>query len=686
MIVVNESHHSVGWTVTKLRPPSYSATFVAKGTYALKPGGRCVAVSPLPLCGDEFAEEDPSLALRYPSDFAPYKPRMDVLVVGRAHAPGGKPVGAMRVGFRIGPLVKALAVIGDRSEARGTPQPFATMDLSLPNAFGGPGYRPNPLGKGATEETSSDGRRIRRLPNIERIDVLIDGGSEPAGFGPIPMAWEARLRKAGTYGKKYRKERWPWFPEDMDWSLFNAAPEDQQLPAPLKGDEATRFENLHPTHSVYESTLPGVRVRCFTAPEGGTDPHLREIKMILDTLWCCPEEDRLVLVWRGSIEIAADRLPDRGYLLLASESSTDSPRSLADYEVLLKSKILIAPPPLEIIPGPPKPPKPSIPKWVDPELPALQEPVPVPPAEPVGHARESCLARIARKETLEGLDLTRVDLSGLDLQGVSFRKSVLTRANLSGTRLDGADFTDAVLDSADLRKANLTRAVLANVDATSAQLEEAVLLEAVLEGADFSAADLRRANLFGARARNAIFLAARLSGADLRKSDFSSADLARALLSEADLTEACFSEASLQGALGSRMIAERADFARVRAGDSSFGESRFRGLRGPGSIWVRAQLFRSDFSEAELEDSHFSEAYLCRARFTKADLKRARMDGANLRRADLLRIHFLQGSFRKADLTLADAREANLFQAEFFEAVTKETSFQGANLKRTLLA
>ncbi len=47
---------------------------------------------PVPLClGDEFFGEPGESSVRQESDLAPYKPRCDVLVIGHAYAPGGKP-------------------------------------------------------------------------------------------------------------------------------------------------------------------------------------------------------------------------------------------------------------------------------------------------------------------------------------------------------------------------------------------------------------------------------------------------------------------------------------------------------------------------------------------------------------------------------------------------------------------
>ena len=63
---------------------------------------------------DEFSGEPGFSAPRRETDFAPFKPRCDVLLDGCAHAPAGKPTARVQVGIRIGRLTKSFDVVGDR--------------------------------------------------------------------------------------------------------------------------------------------------------------------------------------------------------------------------------------------------------------------------------------------------------------------------------------------------------------------------------------------------------------------------------------------------------------------------------------------------------------------------------------------------------------------------------------------
>ena len=59
------------------------------------------------------------------------------------------------------------------------------------------------------------------------------------------QSWQPRLAKAGTYDQRWLDTRHPGLPKDFDFSYWNGAPEDQQIPYPAPG---LRFElkGLHP--------------------------------------------------------------------------------------------------------------------------------------------------------------------------------------------------------------------------------------------------------------------------------------------------------------------------------------------------------------------------------------------------------------------------------------------------------
>ncbi len=235
----------------------HSLTVICKGTFECRANQAPVPSEDqlLPV-GDEFylGDEEGAGSSHYESDFAYFKPRADLLLVGKCHVPNGISTKACRVTFQVDSKVKSLAVFGNRYwngrfKTMSDPEPFTEMDLRYENSYGSDGYNKNPVGKGYKKEQGDSGSEMWPLPNIENIQHRInssDDHPDPAGFAPLGKMWHERFSKMGTYKGTWLKERWPWFPKDFDWSHFNAAPSDMQVEGYLRGDEKLFFENLHP--------------------------------------------------------------------------------------------------------------------------------------------------------------------------------------------------------------------------------------------------------------------------------------------------------------------------------------------------------------------------------------------------------------------------------------------------------
>ena len=171
-------------------------------------------------------EEDPKSALRYASDFAVYKPRADLLLLGTAHAPDGLAVPSIDVAFRVESFVKPLRIVGERAWHQtedgtivSSPDAVTSMPITqIDHAFGGPNYPRNPMGRGY---------QAANAPNVENPQRPVrgpDDAAEPSGFAPLSSAWEPRSVPGGTYDDAWLKDRWPWFPMDFDWGIFQRRP------------------------------------------------------------------------------------------------------------------------------------------------------------------------------------------------------------------------------------------------------------------------------------------------------------------------------------------------------------------------------------------------------------------------------------------------------------------------------
>ncbi|MEW6262843.1 MAG: DUF2169 domain-containing protein [Thermodesulfobacteriota bacterium] len=288
----------------------------------------------------------------------------EVLLSARCHPPDGQPAPGCPVSFTIGPLEKHLYVFGHRrweglvGGFRATqPEPFTSMDLSWRNAFGGPGYDRNPLGKGYHPKPSEWGEAVQWLPNVEYPSSLVGlptDRPEPAGFLPLDLTWPQRFSKRGTYGDKWLREQYPYYPEDMDLSFFNAGPEDQWLREDyFRGDETFTLDHLHPTKAHLSSRLPGLRQRCFILRRPGRDGDtvFEEFKTRLDTVWLFPHAERGITIHRATVPVQDDEHSDVSRIFLVSEPLGETGKNLEEYhqEMLrrLNRKVEIDPAPLE---------------------------------------------------------------------------------------------------------------------------------------------------------------------------------------------------------------------------------------------------------------------------------------------------------------------------------------------------
>ncbi len=708
MELINESGFEAAWIVGCISPPAFSLTAIVKGTFKLGHGKTAaIAEEQLPLTGDEFESGDPSKPLRYPFDFAPFKPRADALLVGTCYSPVDKPIEAVNVRFQIGPLAKSVVVYGDRywnSDGDVTkPVPFTALPLTLEHAYGGPGFEPNPIGKGFKPIQHQDGTSVYPLPNIESPNNLLrspQDNVEPTGFGPLPDTWPQRVKKFGTYDKQYLKDRWPWYPNNMDWCFFNTAQEDQQIEAYFQGDEELYFENIHPTITQYRSRLPGLRVRCFLNERVRAHQELREIPMHFDTLWVDMDTETLVLVWRGNIEVRTQRLIEVDHFLVVTEPLDRQPANNEQMGWLLNEALarneeedeelepedepedvdeLSEEFASEDEPG-------TVVLWDtgepdDTETEVVEDTEDGSPDE-IPLTVERVKKMVARRESFADCDLTGLILADLDLSGLDFREAILEDVVLARSNLFGANFTGATLASANLCEAKCNESVFAEADFTEAWMTRVDLSDADLTGADFTNAHLRFAMMQRVNAAEAIFEEADLSDAKLEGANLTAADLCGARLHRTDFTCADLTDAAFENAWGRYVKAPGAIMRKVRGAEALMCEADFRECIADESVWEFAQLYATNFTGASLDGAEFSGAYLGEAIFDSAEVKAARFEETNLRRARMYRCNLLDTSLAQADLTEANLNESNLFGATLMGSVLEKTSFNGANLRR----
>src|SRR5437899_10547395 len=135
MNLVNATKMQAGYTMGIQPDGRELLVVVVKGTFTIPTKENQepqLAEEQVPLVmTDEFTGEPGLSAPLYENDFAPRKPRCDVLLNGSAYAPGGKPAERVPVSLRVGSLTKSFDVVGNRVWQSGalytpvsTPAPF----------------------------------------------------------------------------------------------------------------------------------------------------------------------------------------------------------------------------------------------------------------------------------------------------------------------------------------------------------------------------------------------------------------------------------------------------------------------------------------------------------------------------------------------------------------------------------
>jgi uncharacterized protein YjbI with pentapeptide repeats len=748
MLTKNLTPFLFGSKLTSRKPPQPEMTMVVRGAFALAPDRPLTPLVDLEqgfLTADVFREEDEDRSGEciYASDFADFKLRAEILLRASCYAPRGRPVTECPVRVTVGEWSKTLRVVGPRAwsdslagAVMSSPLAFTKMPISYKNSFGGPGFLRNPVGKGVG---------TTELPTIEHPAEPIRSRSDevsPAGFGPLNAAWPPRAGKVGrAYGKSYQETRAPYYAEDFDWSYFNAAPADQQLPGYLRGDEEVTLHNLHPAAPVLSTRLPGLRVRAFVKD---VERRFREVYMALDTLFMDPDKGVLTLTWRGVDKVREDDLSDVKLVLIASEPLADRPLPEKHYQMLMEQiekdpfglnaafddgfkdaasraekEEAGEPPPAGETEG--MDPvsamlkrklgrlgeaeqkrvrdamaelKPAAAKGnIDLDAAtgtaletAADEAPPVVPIKPgslpdVGLRKRmrAVMATVAelKKEAREK-NLPLPDIEKLEQMPFDPR---LTKIDPSYTP-PGPISTDEPGPGKDLSEQDLSRRDLSGLDLSNAKMEGTILTGAKLRGTKLAGANLKKAVLYKADLAEADLSGADLTLANMTLASAIGASFAGATVEQAFFEEANLTRADLSGAKGEYVVFTKANLTGARARDATFDHSDFSESSLEESDFLNASLSACLFAKCRGRQADLAGARLTASSFADADLK-----GARFVRARGERILWFRANLDGADFTLAvflscHFTEASAVGAKFFGANLRECRFYRATLDR----
>jgi len=229
--------------------PDPICTAIVKITYEIGEEGLTLAKEQRPLVADAKPEA------KEPYDFAPYKPRADVIVVGDAYADPPTPRAEIPVRFSVGALSRAVRVIPTSSAAH--------VRLGEKNVFSGQSDEPDPIGPRLVEEKDL----VRRV-----------------------------------------------FLENYDYTAHQLAPAAQQREDPFAPGEPLRLAGLS-SRGELELTLPREIPRVVVVFK--RNMPRAELEMVADTLIIDSARAELVVLYRGMVGLPRPGTIDRIYVSLA---------------------------------------------------------------------------------------------------------------------------------------------------------------------------------------------------------------------------------------------------------------------------------------------------------------------------------------------------------------------------------
>jgi hypothetical protein len=322
MELLNATKMQAGYTLG-VRPDGRELLVVAvKGTFKIPAHEEepRLADEQIPLVEADIFTGNPGLsAPLYESDYAPHKPRCDVILNGSAYAPEGKPTKRVHVTLKVGSFAKSFDVVGNRVWRKrlffvtaSNPQPFTVMAISYNSAFGGVdkthkkekkhrAYLTNHVGVGFHSNLKAEFVDNKPLPNTEESGRPVRkprGKYRPMALGPIARSTPSRLKYAGTYDDAWLEKVFPFLPADFNDAYYQSAPLDQQINY-LRGGEEIFLNNLtRQGRTVFRIPQIVMPVTFFLKR---AEPH--KTRGEADTLVLEPDAGRFMITWRASLPL-----------------------------------------------------------------------------------------------------------------------------------------------------------------------------------------------------------------------------------------------------------------------------------------------------------------------------------------------------------------------------------------------
>ncbi|APR84100.1 Alcohol dehydrogenase [Minicystis rosea] len=665
------------------------------------------------------------------------KVRGEALLSGYAYAPNGKPAPVVAARLSVGSIQKELWVVGDRVwKGMGPTEaiPFDRMPIDYEHAFGGEGYAANPKGKGIAPLETEAGDTVHPLPNVEPAKKLVTTPRDrpaPAGFAPIDPSWPQRIKKGGTYDKKWVETKYPEMADDFDPTYFNMAPDDQWIEGYWEGGEPFVLENMHPSLPRIEGTVPSFTARALVTRRGAPEGAMEDVALRCDTLWFLPHLERVILVFRGGIDVVDEEASDiidvvaalerkgaaypvehyRYVRSLRLDKNKGALHTLRDHDLvprdleIVRSSALSEMDSLLAREGLPER---NMRRRAERELEQLREKLRAAGVDPDKHVPKEVPPAPKTPELHELPDVVDDIMSQTQraqAEAEAQRDQLMSRVR-ELCKAQGIDLDKKMADNkkaaggpprftADAQIAKLkglveqAKAAGAKLPPSAEKLDdpktiaklrmaETAMKDMYLRSVHYAppaeplgeadSARVRR-DVEATLAAGASLAGYDMTGADLSGLDFSGRDLSGAWLEKANLSGCSFRGANLERAVLARANLQNADFEGARGAGANFGEADLTGVKLTGGIDLTGVVFiRAKLAGTDLTGATLDRAELSEILCDKAIFAKVRAKGLTM----------LKGDLRGVDL-----HEAELSECNFLEVDLSGADFTGASLFRT---
>ncbi len=648
------------------------------------------------------------------------KPGAEFLMYGRCH-PAAAGFTGMTVRVQVGERSRSLQIMGPRrwqGAHCGAPEPLEPVRLDWTQAYGGPEYPQNPLGKGHTRDKKTDGLDAPQLLMPNELLTRPDEEHQPVSFAALPPFWPQRTQLLGAFDENWKYKDWPYLPSDSKAEYFFSAQPGQRFEGFFQGNEFLTIEGAHPRRQVIEGRLPDLRARIFAMTRKSGGGKFLELPVLADTLWLLPEQEAAILCYRGVLQDVEEDACDVAHLVAAWEPRQSEPLPEEHYLQQLRAETTTKKVPADEDQARPAPesagsaaetvaskrePEPQIqsedpveheikaqvkafetfvnsrmaeagltPEKLDVFLQSVQPEIKTPHPEPDLDESVAALQQEVEKVLADrGHDPEAVDKILQARQAVPptpeqvelFFEKTLARPGLSAKQRSSL---------LEMRK---THEELATVSSRLDVLHREMQSPAAPPQEEFST---------GSASSETPHKEGTLgyAGKDFSGADFSGRNLAYVNFQDAILEGADFSNAILVGADFSGAILKKAVFTGAQLSGTQFVRAQANGVLCNQANLLGANLSKADFSNSDFSEASLDCSELAGCDFSHATMRQITAKGIRAEKISCAYADLTEAFFCNADLRQADFSHAVLLQAVFRKSNADKAEFYAANGER----